>query len=123
MRVIIAGGRNYIFTDQDRETLDSMKDLIPITRVVCGMAKGADTYGKEWAISNNLPVDEYPADWKRYGKAAGPLRNKQMAANADALIVFPGGSGTNNMVNEANKRNIQVIYIGVKEGTITYRVP
>lgn len=59
-----------------------------ITEVVCGLAKGADTWGKEWAEQLGFPVKEFPADWEKYGKAAGAIRNKQMADYADAAIVF-----------------------------------
>lgn len=59
-----------------------------ITEVVCGMAAGADSYGRKWATERVIPVAKFPADWNTYGKAAGGIRNQQMADYADALIVF-----------------------------------
>lgn len=108
MKVIIAGGRSYQFTQEDIDFLDEAKDLIPITEVVCGMAKGADECGRQWAIYNNIPVKEYPAEWDIYGRPAGMMRNKQMARYADALIVFPGGFGTQNMAKEAFSRGLEI---------------
>lgn len=113
MKLIIAGSRNllneggYWFDelDQFREKLryNSKKE---ITEVVCGMAKGADTIGKEWAEKHNIPVKEFPADWEKYGKAAGPIRNKQMADYADTAIVIYNpdvSKGSKNMVEQMKK--------------------
>ena len=76
-----------------------------ITEVVCGLAKGADTWGAEWARGLNIPVKEFPADWNKYGRAAGPIRNKQMADYADAAIVFiwDNSRGSKNMIETMQK--------------------
>lgn len=108
MRVIIAGGRDYVPTQEDWAFLDAQRLSIPITEVVCGMALGADTFGKDWAISHSIPVAEFPADWKRNGRAAGHMRNARMAKYADVLVAFPGGIGTRNMVKQARKRGLTV---------------
>ena len=78
-----------------------------ITEVVCGMARGADTLGRIWAETMELPVAKFPADWEKYGKAAGPIRNKQMADYADAAIVFiwDGSRGSKNMIETMKKLN------------------
>ena len=109
MRCIIAGGRTAT-----REQTFSAIALCPftpeITRVVSGTARGADTFGEAWAAAHGVEVVRFPADWSRHGKAAGMLRNKQMAENADALIaVWDGQSrGTRNMIDEATKRGLRV---------------
>lgn len=61
---------------------------------------GADLLGKKWAILNGVPIKNFPADWDKYGKAAGPIRNAQMAEYADYLIAFWDGKsrGTKNMI-------------------------
>jgi len=105
MKVIIAGSR----TCSDHESIIvSIKEAdIDITEVVCGEASGADKLGKEWAEKNSIPVKSFPADWNKYGKSAGPIRNKEMAKYADSLIAIWDGSsrGTKNMINEMNKLN------------------
>ena len=79
-----------------------------ISLVVSGTASGADQYGEIWARACGLSVDRYPADWTKHGKAAGPIRNRLMAENADALVaVWDGKSrGTRNMIDEARKRGL-----------------
>jgi predicted Rossmann fold nucleotide-binding protein DprA/Smf involved in DNA uptake len=109
MKVIIAGSRSI--TDVDAVCKAIQKAFITswaasvITEVVCGMAPGVDTIGKSWAEAWAIPVKEFPADWDKYGKAAGPIRNRQMAEYADAAIVIWDGksSGSKNMITTMNK--------------------
>ena len=71
MKVIIAGGRDYVPKQIDIERLDK----IDITEVVSGGAPGADYFGEVYAgIRGLIPVKKFPADWKNYGRAAGPVR-------------------------------------------------
>ena len=86
--------------------------------VVCGLAKGADIWGRNWALSNGIPIKDFPADWEKYGKAAGVIRNKQMADYADAAIVFiwDGSRGSQNMINTMQKLG-KPVYV-VKNGVL-----
>jgi len=102
MKTILAGGRDYFFSCHDIDALDALN----ITEVVSGCATGADTCGEEWAKSRNIPIKQFPADWKKLKHAAGPIRNRQMAQYADAVVLFPGGKGTLNMFNEAKKHGL-----------------
>jgi hypothetical protein len=105
MKLIIAGGRNYKFTEVDIEKLNSIEG---VTEVVSGGAKGADACGEIWAKFLQLPVKRFEAQWSMYGKSAGMRRNKQMANYADALAIFPGGKGTQNMFEEATKKGLMI---------------
>jgi hypothetical protein len=105
MKLIIAGGRNYNFDVEDTKRLDSIPD---VTEVVSGGASGADHYGEKWAESRGIPVKIFAADWDKYGKSAGPMRNRQMAEYADAVALFPGGKGTMNMFITAIRRGLRV---------------
>ena len=108
MRLIIAGGRSYIFDEKDCDTLDIIRDEYDITEVVSGGAKGADTCGELWAEVNEIPVTVFRANWQKHGKIAGHLRNKEMADYADAVALFPGGSGTNSMYNLAKRAGLEI---------------
>lgn len=108
MRLIIAGGRGYDFTEANFERLDALHAAHPVTAVLSGCAPGADHYGEVWARSKGIPVEEHPAQWGKYGKSAGPRRNREMACQADAVVLFPGGAGTQNMHDEAMARNLRV---------------
>ena len=82
----------------------------PITEVVSGTAIGADSLGETWALQHNIPIKRFPAKWKRYGKSAGPIRNKQMAKYANALVLFWDGKsrGSANMLKIAHELELQV---------------
>jgi len=105
MKLIIAGGRDYRLTPKDIERLNALEN---ITEVVSGGAPGADTEGENWATEQNLPITVFKADWKRYGRGAGPRRNRDMAAYADGVVLFPGGKGTENMFKEAQKASLNI---------------
>ncbi len=92
----------------DIKFLDESRELITITEVVCGMAKGADEAGRQWALWNHIPVKEFPADWKKNGRGAGFVRNREMAEYADALIIFPGGRGSMHMAQTAFEMNLEI---------------
>jgi len=109
MKLIIAGGRGYRFTEDDKRFLDSMIHNPGIEEVVSGCCSGADKCGEDWAESRGIPVKRFPAQWHLYGAKAGPRRNKEMAAHADAVALFPGGPGTENVAIWA-KRNGLMLY-------------
>lgn len=100
MKVIIAGGRNI--KDKELVLNSVIKANLEIDEVVCGMAHGVDLLGKELADEREVPVEPFPADWIKHGKAAGPIRNKEMAEYADALILIWDGKskGSANMKKE-----------------------
>jgi hypothetical protein len=106
MKLIIAGGRDYRFNERDKFALVTLCDHLQVTEVVSGGAPGADECGEDWAHNHEFPVVVFPANWAEYGPFAGPIRNKQMAEYADAVVLFPGGKGTQSMYNEARKANI-----------------
>jgi len=102
MKVIIAGGRKFYAyrSDITKAILDSG---FHVTEIVSGGATGIDGCGEAYARNDNIPLTLFPANWEVYGDAAGPIRNKQMAEYADALIAFRGGSGTENMIEQMQK--------------------
>lgn len=107
-RCIIAGGRSYKFTPEDIAALDALAGTINPTEIVSGGAPGADSEGEKWAKAHGLPVHRFPANWRTLGIAAGPVRNQQMAEYADALIVFPGGRGTADMIRRAKQAGLKI---------------
>ncbi|NQZ74719.1 MAG: DUF2493 domain-containing protein [Ekhidna sp.] len=108
MRVLVCGGRYY----DDYETLPKVLDKIhlatPITTIIHGAAKGADSLADQWSLTNNIDVIREPADWVTYGKSAGPIRNTKMLNEytPDLVVAFPGGKGTTHMVTLAIKKGV-----------------
>lgn len=110
MKLIVAGSRNYTDKEKVFKCLDILHNTIPITCIISGLAKGPDLFGKQWAISRGVPVEEFPADWDTYGKRAGYMRNEQMAAHGTHLLAFWDGAsrGTGHMIGIAKNKGLQV---------------
>jgi hypothetical protein len=107
-KVIIAGGRDF----QDYELLARKCDMLfsnrKPTAIISGLARGADLLGKQYAEERGIPVLEFPANWNKYGKAAGFFRNRQMLNAADALVAFWDGRshGTKHMIDIAAEQGL-----------------
>ena len=108
MKLIIAGGRNI--HDYSLVLSALAESEFEPTEIVSGMAPGVDTLAIQYARENNLPLAEFHADWNKYKRAAGPIRNREMANYGDALIAIWDGEsrGTKNMIEEATKRGLRV---------------
>lgn len=109
-KVIIAGSRDFA----DYELLSSFADEVLTgaedIEIVSGGARGADGLGERYARERGYALKVFPAEWKKWGRAAGPIRNGQMAGYADALIAFWDGqsSGTRDMIRKAEERGLRV---------------
>ena len=110
MKVIIAGGRDYSQKVGDQSMVSRLIDEKNITEIVSGGCSGADRFGEMVAYVEKLNVKIFHADWETHGKAAGPIRNEQMAKYADAVILFSGGRGTANMRKLAKQYGLTVLY-------------
>ncbi|MCB0339568.1 MAG: DUF2493 domain-containing protein [Bdellovibrionales bacterium] len=108
LKVVIAGSREI----RDPSLLmTAIHDAgFVIGEVISGGARGVDRLAESWASTKGIPLRIFEADWERYGKAAGPIRNLKMADYADALIAIWDGKsrGTKNMIETAEKQGIPV---------------
>jgi predicted Rossmann-fold nucleotide-binding protein len=107
--VLICGGREYANTRLVRETiLDLQRE--GFDQVIEGGARGADTMAREAAQYFGMDVITYWANWEKYGKGAGPIRNQKMLDEGmpQLVVAFPGGRGTQNMVNAAIEAGVTV---------------
>lgn len=108
MKIVIAGSRTVRDENQVRSRIHQLLSELNITptEIVSGKAVGPDLIGETYANMFKIPIKEMPANWNKYGKAAGPIRNKQMAEYADMAIVFWDGesAGSKNMISEMSKQ-------------------
>lgn len=110
MKIIVAGGRDFVAEQKHEDWLIETLKTHNATEVVCGMARGADMFG--YHVAKNLlglPVKEFPAKWKLLGNSAGPIRNEEMAKYADMCVLFPGDRGTASMRSLAKQYGLKVI--------------
>ena len=124
--VLVCGGRDYDDHVKVTETLLTLCDKKGLwenaehshyaeskatgLRLITGEARGADTLAKDWGHWWGPQYQGYPANWKRDGMRAGPIRNQLMldSEKIDLVIAFPGGSGTADMIRRAEKAGIEV---------------
>lgn len=81
-----------------------------------GKPEGVDYLGELWAVRNGVPCEVYPANWEKFNKSAGAIRNRQMAKVADALIALPTkkSKGTRDMINVMRKLGKKVFVLEVE---------
>lgn len=121
-RVLVTGGR--FWDDQARleAELDRLHFLYGFTdlahgdsgKIVLGKVKcGVDKLAGEWARSRDIRVSKFPANWKKYGNTAGPIRNIFMfdTFKPAYVVVFPGGAGTRHMTDYAMKNGATMLYV------------
>ena len=110
MKIIVCGGRDYKNLGVVFDALDTLRGDEEIDLVIQGGAPGADEIAATWAKQTGIACHEEPANWKEYGRSAGPIRNALMAdMGADLLVAFPGGAGTANMIKVAKSAGIPVL--------------
>lgn len=110
MKVIIAGGREFNDYPTLCKVCDRMLSKSEDVEIVSGGARGADALGERYAKERGYALKVFTADWDKYGKAAGYIRNDEMSQYGDALISFWDGEskGTGHMIELANKRGLKV---------------
>ncbi len=114
MKILVCGGRDY----DDKNAVFSKLDALQqeeqnFSYIIHGGASGADNLAHEYSIIREVKSVCFPAQWSKFGRAAGPIRNKQMLdiAKPDLVVAFPGGRGTKNMITLANQYNIKTIIV------------
>ena len=103
-RILICGGRTFEDAGKlNRAMAEIVERYGEPSCVIEGGARGADYLGKLWAEHRGIPVFECRANWNRYGKRAGFVRNGWMLEHGkpDLVVAFPGGNGTRNMIEQA----------------------
>lgn len=103
MKLIVAGSRTTPRKEAVQQVIYAMETIHsyipPITCILQGEARGIDAAAKGH-LGNIYTVKSYPALWHKHGKAAGPIRNREMAQEGDYLLAIWDGMsrGTGNMV-------------------------
>jgi hypothetical protein len=110
MNIIIAGSRNFNDYNLLKTSCDNLLTQFTNIEIVSGTARGADKLGERYAREKGYDIKQFPANWDKFGKSAGYIRNDEMAQYADMLIAFWDGisKGTKHMIDLANKRGIKV---------------
>jgi hypothetical protein len=112
-RVAVTGGRRFNDPQLIHDALLNVHETYGFPVLIHGEAPGADVMAGEWATNHGgIEVISKPANWKRYAKAAGPIRNRAMLLQdkPNILVVFPGGSGTRDMTDICKEAGLLILY-------------
>ena len=114
MKLAVVGSRNFNDYNLMERYLDKIHSVEPITYIVSGGAKGADSLSEKWAVDNNIPTLIFKPDWNKYGKRAGFIRNEDIIKSCNKCISFWDGisKGTKHSINLCKKYNkkCKIIY-------------
>ena len=104
-KVGIIGSRSFVNTMDGYKIIKKIQDKMKFSTIISGGARGADTIAKKYAREFGLKYIEFPADWNKYGKKAGFLRNVDIVRNSDLILAFWDGvsRGTLHSIRIADK--------------------
>lgn len=112
VKVLVCGSRDWPHPAEIEAVLAGLyRTSDGLAEIIHGAARGADRIAADCARSLGLAVTAFPADWDRYGKRAGFLRNLQMLDQAPDLVIafqWNGSRGTQHTIDEARRRGIDV---------------
>ena len=114
MRIVVTGGRDF----EDYELVRRTLTCFLVDEIIQGGARGADALARRYAKEKGIDCVTCEADWKNYGKLAGPMRNRRMLQRfsaPDLVVAFPGGRGTADCVRQAKELGIEVLQVGEKQ--------
>lgn len=106
MKLAIVGSRSFDNYNLLDYVIKDKYDISEIEMIISGAARGADTLGRKFAIENKIELLEFPAEWDKYGKAAGYIRNEQIIDACDECVCFWDGEsrGTKHDIDLCKKK-------------------
>ncbi len=111
MKILVCGSRDY--NNYEKIFLVIEKYMTDDLTIISGGATGADSIAKEICTEYDIKYIEYVAEWSKYGKRAGPIRNSRMLKeNPDLVLAFSSRSeltiGTRDTVEKAKRLGIKI---------------
>ena len=118
MKLVIAGSRGFTDYQLLREMTDYLlTETLEDIEIVSGGARGADVLGEKYAKERGYTIKSFPANWDLHGKAAGYIRNEEMAQYGNYVLLFWDGEskGTQHMAKLAEKHGCKVYLVNYKD--------
>lgn len=111
-RIVVGGSRNFFDYEQLEAYLDVCLSAYSDVVIISGHCQGTDLMAERYATEHGLAIEVIPANWKKYGRAAGPIRNREMVERSDVVIAFWDGKsrGTRSLIEYARalKKELRV---------------
>ena len=123
MKILFCGDREW----KDISLIQAVMQVLQPTTVIEGEARGADVQSRQVAKSLGIYFKPYPAKWKKFGKAAGPIRNRQMYEEGmpDLVVAFHDtiakSTGTKDMLEVAKVGRTPTVLVSHEDGNAVMR--
>lgn len=112
--ILAISGYRYFYDYEifEREVLNLQAE---IDKVRVGDASGTDNLAHIFCRKHEIEIRIFKAKWNKYGKAAGPIRNRRLIKKSDHLIAFLSkhSKGTKDSIKYAKSLNIPVTIIHI----------
>lgn len=126
-RIIVCGGRHFndynLLKDEIDKVIARFNRYVQEIEIVSGHCAGADQLGEQYARECGYPCKVFPANWEKYGRSAGPIRNSEMIkyaseVNVPIVVAFrsPRTKGTNDTIKKATKKGFKVFVFDYDNG-------
>jgi hypothetical protein len=115
MVVAVIGSRSCNDISFVFSVLDEVSKEHPITKIISGGSRGADSFGKMWADKNGIPTTIFYPNWELYGKRAGFVRNIDIIESSEFVLAFWDGlsKGTKHSIDIAKDRKIPYVILNI----------
>lgn len=124
LRVLVCGGRRFNDPELLGSWLGGIHKQRGIALLIDGGAHGADRMANLFAKWLGIPTQTFEAQWGKYGRAAGPKRNRRMLEEGrpDLVVAFPGGPGTADMIRQAHELRVPVLDVSLPQSIAKYEI-
>ena len=116
IKVAIVGSRNFTDYIQFKEIVDNyISEIGDVDMIISGGCSGVDSMAEKYADEHHIAIKIFPANWTKYGKRAGPIRNTEIVNDCTHLLALPSKSsvGTKDSINKAKhlKKSVKIVEV------------
>jgi len=116
MKIIVCGDRDWKNSKRLAAFLDFLDGKSSVSLIIEGECRGADLMSRAWAESRQIPVDPHPANWTKYHRGAGPIRNRELLKSKPNLVVafhndIKKSKGTKDMLKAAMAAGVNCVLV------------
>ena len=128
MQLAIIGSRTFNDYANAKQWIDRIlsEHNLPVpTQIVSGGAKGADAIAERYAHEHGIELQVFKADWTKYGRGAGPVRNREIIRHARHFLALwdMQSKGTRHSIETALGQGKPVYIVNIADGSCTVRLP
>jgi hypothetical protein len=114
MKLAVVGSRNITNEELIFDSINSIANgRLDTLTIISGGARGVDSIAAIWSKQNNVPLIVFTADWKKFGRKAGIVRNNDIIKECDTVLAIWDGKskGTYHSIKLGYSLNKNVVIV------------